>query len=261
MGDENNANGIIIDLLSKLGTVFGILLNISPIIMILNIYNRNLKTSEIPYLYLISNVCCNIANISYGILLGHDMMIILSSLIGEILALLWLGIFAYKHYFPEEELDSSIIEDEESKLKRQRKTQKRFWLHSFIFVNLALEMYYVLGYLIKKESVAWGVSAIFCVINAITPGQKVFLVLKTYKIKLLPIITIILGFLCTMCWCFYGLFCEDVLLFASNCSATFISLILIMVYIYSFHKGKNKVFIEIESDDEENDNEITALGN
>ena len=257
MGDNNT----VLDLLSKLGTGFGILLNISPIFMILNIYNRNLKTNEIPYLYLISNVLCNIANISYGILLSNDMMIILSSLIGEILALLWLGIFAYKHYFPEEELDSSIIEDEESKIKRLRKTRRRFWLHSFIFINVSFELFYILVFILEKDNIAWLISAIFCVINAITPGQKVFQVLKTYKTKLLPIITIMLGFLCTLCWSLYGLLSYNYTLFGSNIGAASISLILICVFIFSFHKGKNKVFIEVESDDEENENEITAIGN
>ena len=257
MGDKNT----VLDLLSKLGTGFGILLNISPIFMILNIYNRNLKTSEIPYLYLFSNVLCNIANISYGILLNNDMMIILSSLIGEILALLWLGIFAYKHYFPEEELDSSIIEDEESKIKRLKKTRWRFGLHSFIIINVSFEIYYLLVEIIGSKDLAWLVSTIFCVINAITPGQKVFQVLKTYKTKLLPIITIMFGFLCTLCWSFYGYLSNNYNLFGSNIGAALISLILICVFIFSFHKGKNKVFIEVESDDEENENEVTAFGN
>lgn len=246
------------DVLTKLGTCFGILLNISPIFMIINIYNRNLKTSEIPYLYLFSNVLCNVANISYGILKNKDMMIILSSLIGEILAILWLGFFAYKHYFPEEDLDTSVFEDEETKIKKQKKIKSRFILNTFVFFNLILEFFYIMTYTIHNENFSWGVSALFCIINAITPGQKVFQVLKTYKTKLLPIITIALGFLCTLCWGFYGILNNDYLLFGSNCLAAVISLLLIIVFGFSFWKGKNKVFIEVESDDEENENEITT---
>lgn len=254
------------EILSWIGTISGILLNISPVLMIYNLYIGNLKYYEMPYLYFISNVLCNVSNICYGIATNED-MIKYSSALGLILALFWLIIFLYKFHFPD---DSSVSDSKSNNTSINHKESRKFILHLIIIINIVVELFYFLIYVLTKEdlkkNVSFGLSAVFCVINALTPGQKAKEVWQKYDKKLLPIITIFFGFFCTFSWTIFSILNNHDYLIISNASASCLSLIFIIIYFRAYYKGKHKVFIENYVNDDDNltkeyKDETTSLNN
>lgn len=179
-----------------IGTIIGILVNLSPGILFIEIVKQNRIYIEIPLSMLISNLFCNWINLSLGCLL-MDYIMIVSSIVGTFLAIVWF--IWYLFYFLEFDIKTILV-------------------NSFIVVNLSVEFVWICGFILGKDMqyVTRILAIVITVINFATPGQNIIKVIRTAKYKLIPIFTTLSCLLCSGCWFIYGMTLNEYSLYVPN---------------------------------------------
>lgn len=187
--DSDFAKSPIGRVLSSVGTVISVGLNVTPAVLFYEIIKGKRVISEVPEMMFITGISCCILNLGYSILLD-DFMMKLSNAICTALQLIYIAFFLFYY---------------------TNKNCVKIALFIFIWYNLAFELFYIVAVLFKeylnvetaKNIVGW-VTVVFSAANAWAPGQKIFTVMKTGNFKLIAIWTTCAQFLCSFFWCVYN---------------------------------------------------------
>ena len=176
-------------IVSWIGTVIGIILNISPIVMFYSIIKGKNKIEIVPESMLIFNILCSSLWACYWYLQVDKFVPFFSSAFGlalsEIFSLIYLFFLAEKDW-------------------------KKYFLYAFLEINLVLEFNYALLFIIKDYIIVGNIAMVVNIITYITPGQKIYQVIKTRNYNLIPISSTLSGSLCTLAWLIFGLLIWDI---------------------------------------------------
>ena len=176
-------------IVSWIGTVIGIILNISPIVMFYSIIKGKNKIEIVPESMLIFNILCSSLWACYWYLQVDKFVPFFSSAFGlalsEIFSLIYLFFLAEKDW-------------------------KKYFLYAFLEINLVLEFNYALLFIIKDYITVGNIAMVVNIITYITPGQKIYQVIKTRNYNLIPISSTLSGSLCTLAWLIFGLLIWDI---------------------------------------------------
>ena len=176
-------------IVSWIGTVIGIILNISPIVMFYSIIRGQKKIEIVPESRLIFNILCSSLWACYWYLQVDKFVPFFSSAFGlalsEIFALIYLFYLADKDW-------------------------KKYILYAFLEINLVLEFNYGLLFVLGDYITVGNIAVVVNIITYITPGQKIYQVIKTKNYNLIPISSTLSGSLCTLCWLIFGLLIWDI---------------------------------------------------
>ena len=176
-------------IVSWIGTVIGIILNISPIVMFYSIIRGQKKIEIVPESMLIFNIICSSLWACYWYLQVDKFVPFFSSAFGlalsEIFALIYLFYLADKDW-------------------------KKYILYAFLEINLVLEFNYGLLFVLGDYITVGNIAVVVNIITYITPGQKIYQVIKTKNYNLIPISSTLSGSLCTLCWLIFGLLIWDI---------------------------------------------------
>ena len=176
-------------IISWIGTVIGIILNISPIVMFYSIIQGKNKIEIVPESMLIFNILCSSLWACYWYLQVDKFVPFFSSAFGlalsEIFALIYLFFLADKSW-------------------------KKYLLFAFLEINLVLEFNYGLLVVLGDYITVGNIAMVVNIITYITPGQKIYQVIKTKNYNLIPISSTLSGSLCTLCWLIFGLLIWDI---------------------------------------------------
>ena len=176
-------------IISWIGTVIGIILNISPIVMFYSIIQGKNKIEIVPESMLIFNILCSSLWACYWYLQVDKFVPFFSSAFGlalsEIFALIYLFFLADKSW-------------------------KKYLLFAFLEINLVLEFNYGLLVVLGDYITVGNIAMVINIITYITPGQKIYQVIKTKNYNLIPISSTLSGSLCTLCWLIFGLLIWDI---------------------------------------------------
>ena len=169
---------------SLVGTIIGVFLNFSAGILYIEICQGKRDYHTIPEYYIVSNVLANIINLSFSIC-KNDLMMLISNGIGIGFSLIW-SIF-YLFYATNKKIS-------------------KFFLLSFIVLNLSSELVFILTQISTSEEVPGWISVFIGAINSATPGQNIYYTIKNKDPSLIPIWTTVSGGICNFCWFIYGAF-------------------------------------------------------
>ena len=176
-------------IVSWIGTVIGIILNISPIVMFYSIIKGKNKIEIVPESMLIFNILCSSLWACYWYLQVDKFVPFFSSAFGlalsEIFSLIYLFFLAEKNW-------------------------KKYFLYAFLEINLVIEFNYALLFIIEDYIIVGNIAMVVNIITYITPGQKIYQVIKTRNYNLIPISSTLSGSLCTLAWLIFGLLIWDI---------------------------------------------------
>ena len=205
-------------IVSWIGTVIGIILNISPIVMFYSIIKGKNKIEIVPESMLIFNILCSSLWACYWYLQVDKFVPFFSSAFGlalsEIFSLIYLFFLAEKDW-------------------------KKYFLYAFLEINLVLEFNYALLFIIKDYITVGNIAMVVNIITYITPGQKIYQVIKTRNYNLIPISSTLSGSLCTLAWLIFGLLIWDIRTIIPNGLGLVFATINTTVWIY-FYFTRNK---------------------
>ena len=215
-------------IVSWIGTVIGIILNISPIVMFYSIIKGKNKIEIVPESMLIFNILCSSLWACYWYLQVDKFVPFFSSAFGlalsEIFSLIYLFFLAEKDW-------------------------KKYFLYAFLEINLVLEFNYALLFIIKDYIIVGNIAMVVNIITYITPGQKIYQVIKTRNYNLIPISSTLSGSLCTLAWLIFGLLIWDIRTIIPNGLGLIFATINSGVWAY-FYFTRNK-------DEDEKEEKIT----
>ena len=221
-------------IVSWIGTVIGIILNISPIVMFYSIIKGKNKIEIVPESMLIFNILCSSLWACYWYLQVDKFVPFFSSAFGlalsEIFSLIYLFFLAEKDW-------------------------KKYFLYAFLEINLVLEFNYALLFIIKDYIIVGNIAMVVNIITYITPGQKIYQVIKTRNYKLIPISSTLSGSLCTLAWLIFGLLIWDIRTIIPNGLGLIFATINSGVWAY-FYFTRNKDEDEKEEKMTPNEEEI-----
>ena len=176
-------------IISWIGTVIGIILNISPIVMFYSIIKGKNTINIVPESMLIFNILCSSLWACYWYLQVDKFVPFFSSAFGlalsQIFALIYLFYLADKNW-------------------------KKYLLYTFLEINLVLEFNYGLLVVLGDYILVGNIAMVVNIITYITPGQKIIQVIKTKNYELIPISSTLSGSMCTLCWLIFGLLIWDI---------------------------------------------------
>ena len=228
-----------------IGTAIGIGLNLTPGVLFYELCKGKRKVEEIPELMFVTSVLCTTMNLGYSIDIQAPTML-LSNIICTSISFSYASLYLF--YFSEKKINLFI-------------------LYFFMALNLTLEILYLstqffidLG--IDKEfkrnsyadKIIGGINIVLTVINAAAPGQKIVEVIKTGKIKLIPIVTTIFQCACSTFWFFYGIFINVYATYIPNGLGILLAGIQIGIYYFFYCKNGGIELSENNDDDIENVN-------
>ena len=221
-------------IVSWIGTVIGIILNISPIVMFYSIIKGKNKIEIVPESMLIFNILCSSLWACYWYLQVDKFVPFFSSAFGlalsEIFSLIYLFFLAEKNW-------------------------KKYFLYAFLEINLVLEFNYALLFIIKDYITVGNIAMVVNIITYITPGQKIYQVIKTRNYNLIPISSTLSGSLCTLAWLIFGLLIWDIRTIIPNGLGLIFATINSGVWAY-FYFTRNKDEDEKEEKMTPNEEEI-----
>ena len=221
-------------IVSWIGTVIGIILNISPIVMFYSIIKGKNKIEIVPESMLIFNILCSSRWACYWYLQVDKFVPFFSSAFGlalsEIFSLIYLFFLAEKDW-------------------------KKYFLYAFLEINLVLEFNYALLFIIKDYITVGNIAMVVNIITYITPGQKIYQVIKTRNYNLIPISSTLSGSLCTLAWLIFGLLIWDIRTIIPNGLGLIFATINSGVWAY-FYFTRNKDEDEKEEKMTPNEEEI-----
>lgn len=173
------------NVVSIIGTVIGICLNLTPIVLFYEYLKKRRTIQEIPQIFFFTGLLTNTLNLSSGAT-SNSLILVLSSAI--CLGLTYVWTFWY--------------------LFISTKGFLKNLLHMFILINLAAEIFIIFYTIIKREYSS-GILAVICtimtVINNAAPGQNIIKVIKEGNYKLIPIVTTGFGTICSILYLIFGI--------------------------------------------------------
>lgn len=223
---------------SFVSTIINIFLNLSPIVIFINIVKGKEKYTNIPPMVLIFSFLNNAIWGGYWYRKG-ELSVFLCCLICVIIATIFSAWYLF--YASEKNLGKFLL---------------------YILSQMAFETAIVLLFfsnLIELNIVG----IILIVINTmqyVAPAQNLVQVIKTKNLKLIPIVTTIIGAICSGGWLLFGLIVGDINSIISNGLGCLSSIITIIIWYWIYFKyGKQEGKEEEEGkelvekvDDEEN---------
>lgn len=175
-------------IVSWIGTVIGIILNISPIIMFWNIFLGKESIRVVPEAMLIFNILCSSLWACYWKLQEDKFVPFFSAFIGldlsEVFALVFLFYYAEKNW-------------------------KKYLVYAFLEINLVIEFNYVLLKIIADYNIIGKIAVLVNIVNYIAPGQNIAKVIREKDYTLIPIASTLSGASCGLTWFIFGLLIMD----------------------------------------------------
>ena len=176
-------------IVSWIGTIIGIILNISPSVLFYNIHLGKEKYTIIPESMLIFNILCPSLWACYWYLQEHKFVPFFSAVAGlgisEIFSLLYL------YYL-------------------SGKCLKKYLLFALLEINLVIEFNYVLIRIIGDYPTVGNIAVVVNILTYIAPGQNIIKVCKEKNYKLIPIASTLSGASCALSWLIFGLLIKDI---------------------------------------------------
>lgn len=219
---------------SSIGAAINLGLNLSPTPLFYAVFKKKRLYTDIPEFYIFSNIISATLNLSYGNQL-KDLMMRISSGIGSIFSVFWGMLYVI------------------FLTKGEWKLLLFYW---FSVINIAAEIFFIFGFVIPNTEensclgnhIAGGTAMALTVINAITPGQNIYKVVKDGNYNLIPILITTFIFLCNGCWFIYGLFINQLEIYVPNGLGVILTAVQIVVFLVYYTKNKGKVFPNEEQD-------------
>ena len=176
-------------IVSWIGTVIGIILNISPIVMFYSIIKGKNTINIVPESMLIFNILCSSLWACYWYLQVDKFVPFFSSAFGlalsEIFSLIYLFFLAEKNW-------------------------KKYFLYAFLEINLVIEFNYVLIKIIGDYKMVGNIAVFVNILTYIAPGQNIIKVCKEKNYKLIPIASTLSGASCALSWLIFGILIKDI---------------------------------------------------
>ena len=176
-------------IVSWIGTIIGIILNISPSVLFYNIHLGKEKYTIIPESMLIFNILCPSLWACYWYLQEDKFVPFFSAVAGlgisEIFSLLYL------YYL-------------------SGKCLKKYLLFALLEINLVIEFNYVLIRIIGDYPTVGNIAVVVNILTYIAPGQNIIKVCKEKNYKLIPIASTLSGASCALSWLTFGLLIKDI---------------------------------------------------
>lgn len=205
---------------------------VSPIVPLIKLMKKEIEVKDIPGILLLCTLISCVLWTEYGIQIEKIHMWLCNGLGGSI-TIIWLMI--YWVYFSNLEIIPSIV-------------------YNLLFLNMVGELFYICYFYagLKYNDIVGYVSMVFNVLMFAAPGEKIFQVLKTNNLNILPIYSSICGTLCSSFWGVYGLAISDLKIIIPNGLGMLFSIMQIIVWIIVYKRRKNQPTL-IEPISEEKD--------
>ena len=228
---------IFLSYLQIFNTITTVILNISPIFVIIPVIKGKDKYSNIPYLMLFFNLLNASCWGCYWYRMSFMIPVMSNSICG-IISLSFCIIYLY--FF-------------------SRKNIPKFCLYCpFLFLTLVILIFISL-YVLKMK--IFGIILIFFnILMFIAPGQNIIRVIKEKNHKLIPIGTTIVGIICSGGWLLFGIIVNDINCIIPNLIGLVSSIFNTLIWIFFYARTKiinkrNQLYSE-ESIDQKNKVEI-----
>ena len=223
-------------ILASVGAAIAIGLNITPIVLFIELCSKRKTVKEVPEMMFITGTFCSLTNLAYAIIIEDPNMTI-SNAVCTSIQLVWASCFLWFY------------------------TQGNFgkW---FLFVLLALisaaavlgacsyGLLMLVGKAMADTIVGW-FNLIIGVINAGSPGQKILTVMRTGNYNLIPIVTAIFQCACSTIWFFYGLGILNYKTWLPNLLGIVLSGLQVLAFFYNFILYRGKEFKQEEEEGKE----------
>ena len=208
----------ICDIFTWTGTFIALGLNLTPIVLFIEVFNKKKTYKAIPNLMLVFNVLCGLFWYCYWSRL-HQAVPGYSALSNAIISL----IFTYLYlYFATEGKCLYFI------------------VACVIVFDICAQLWYCFGVWIPDPEITGKTAMIINIIQYAAPGQSIFTVLKTGNYSLIPITTTIVGVMCSSCWLIFGIIMKNPNCIIPNSMGLALSLIQIVIYYYFKCTAKKK---------------------
>ncbi len=223
------------DVVAWIGTIAGILLNISPMILIFKIMKGQENYKIMPEAMLILNFLCGELWFCYWFRQKQFVPTISASFgifFGSLTAIIYLYYFLDRH-----------------KIK---------WLIGiFIVIDFVAQIYYICMYIFKSYSTTGNIATILTIFNYIAPGQNIMKVIREKNSKYIPIASVLSGAFCSGSWFIFGLLIWDIPTIICNGISLVFALINTVIWTIFYligRKGnveKDEKEVELNEKDEE----------
>lgn len=217
--EEDTLVGTIV---SSIGTMLSIGLNLTPIILFYNFFRKNASLNTIPETMFISGIFCCATNLAYGIIQDNQILKI-SNGVCYGLQIFYATIYIF--------------------IKAHKQIEKLL-LYLLIAWDLSFQALYIFGNILEfhfgnyfAQQFTGYTNILLGTINVITPGQNIIKVIRTGNFTLIPIWTIFAQCACSSLWLVYGLTLGDIMMIVPNLLGTVLTGLQIAVYYFFYCKN------------------------
>ena len=218
---RNLADDIVGTIVSAIGTMISIGLNLSPILLFYRYFKKNAELKTIPEMMFVTGIFCCATNLAYGIIIS-DKIITISNGVCYALQVMYGTIYIF--------------------ITNNKRIDKLL-LYLIIAWDLSFEVLFIFGNILEYHfgnafaKTFTGAFNIFIgVLNVITPGQNIIKVFKTGNFTLIPIVTLFFQWACSTLWGIYGFTLGDYNMIVPNVLGTVLASIQIITYFYFYCK-------------------------
>ena len=220
---RNLADDIVGTIVSAIGTMISIGLNLSPILLFYRYFKKNAELKTIPEMMFVTGIFCCATNLAYGIIISNKIVTI-SNGVCYALQVMYGTIYIF--------------------ITNNKRIDKLL-LYLIIAWDLSFEVLFIFGNILEYHfgnafaKAFTGAFNIFIgVLNVITPGQNIIKVFKTGNFTLIPIVTLFFQWACSTLWGVYGFCITDYNMIVPNVLGTVLASIQIITYFYFYCKLK-----------------------
>ena len=229
------------EIVAWIGTIAGILLNISPMVLIYKIIKGQENYKIMPESMLILNLLCGELWFCYWFRQNIFVPTFAASfgvVFGTISAIIYLYYFLDKH-----------------KLK---------WLIGiFIVIVFVVQIYYICMFIFKSYTTTGNIAIIVNIFNYIAPGQNIKKVIQEKNSKYIPIASVLSGAFCSASWFLFGLLIWDIPTIICDGISLIFALINTVIWTIFYCIGKKgsgeKDEKEVELNEKNEDEEIKKV--
>ena len=215
--DNQDIKNIIGNIFGWIGTVVTIYFFSAPAVPFYKLIRGQIKINDAPGILLIFSFLNCILWFNYGLLCDKPQMYYTNG-IGSALTLIFITIFLA--YFSKQKIYLTTI----------------FLLCLIIVMGV---ISYLCYYIIYYKYVGYGANGFNVCMYAAT-GEKIYRVFKTKNYNLMPIFSLIGGFISASCWIIYGSLIYDINVLIPNGLGVLFSIIQLVVYFYLYYQKKKE---------------------
>ena len=209
-------NNVIIPYLQIFNTIITVILNLSPIAAFIPVIKGKEKYTNIPILMLIFNLLNNICWGCYWCRL-YRYSPMLCCIICSIIATIFFIIYLYFY---------------------TNKTITKFILYILILFFIEFVIIYISYYIVESLKYYGIYLIIINIIMFIAPGQNLIRVIKEKNYKLIPIVSTIVGTICSGGWLLYGQLVNDINCIIPNGLGLIFSILTTIIWMFFYFKTK-----------------------